>query len=118
MKFLTDLDVRLLREANGERAEWVLLAPLIWESDIVGTVTVPTGTVTDLASVPRFLLIWLVFGGVANKAAVLHDYYCQIEYPSKKIADNEFYEAMLLTGIKPWKAWCMWKAVSWFGRRW
>lgn len=118
MKFLTELDVELLREANGERALWKLNSPLIWDSDRIGIVTVPVGFETDFASVPRFFGTWLIFGGLANKAAVVHDYLCRIRYPSKDIADAEFYDAMLVTGIPKWKAWTMYKAVSWFGKSW
>lgn len=118
MRFKTALNLVLVKEANGDRAIWRVESPLVWESDVLGYVIVPIGFETDLASVPRFFLTWLVFGGLANEASVVHDYLYRIKYPNKETADKEFYGAMITTGIPKWKAWCMWKAVSWFGPSW
>jgi hypothetical protein len=57
---------------------WRLHAPLVYYSDVLGrTVTVPTGYVTDLASVPRlFRFIVPVANAKNRRAAVVHDYLC------------------------------------------
>lgn len=79
---------------NG-RATWKLTAPLRFDSAVLGArVTVPAGFVTDLASVPRLPLAWLIAGGKANRAAVVHDYLYVIGWPTKKEADQVFLEAM------------------------
>lgn len=118
MQFKTALNLILVKEDDGGGALWKLASPLVWESDVIGTVVVPIDFETDLASVPRLPLTWLLAGGVGNAAAVVHDYLYTIKYPTKEVADNEFYHAMLYTKVPKWKAWCMYKAVSWFGERW
>ena len=40
-------------------------------------VCVPSGYVTDFASVPRLPLVFLVMGDTAHEAAGLHDYVCR-----------------------------------------
>ena len=53
---------------------WELTLPLIWNGTKGDTFVVPTGFVTDFATVPRFLH-WLVSPyGAYTRAAVLHDF--------------------------------------------
>lgn len=74
-EFLTDLECRRLRgEFKGGRALWKLTAPLVYQSDLVGIITVPAGYVTDFASVPRLPLTFLLAGDSAHEAAVIHDF--------------------------------------------
>lgn len=53
---------------------WMLTEPLIFESDILGTITVPAGFYTDFASVPRVPIFYLLYGDMAHRESVLHDY--------------------------------------------
>lgn len=81
---------------------------------------VPKGFVTNLASVPRVPFIWLIAGGVASAAAIVHDWLYTNgiklrQIKSREEADNVFYEAMIETKVPVWKAWLMYKAVSLFG---
>ena len=100
---------------------WQLVEPLHWELDEVGSgrwLTVPEGTITDLASVPRFL--WWVLapsGQPQVLAAVLHDYLYRCPdarpdgYETKRQADKLFRDAMKAIGT-PWlRRWAMWFAV-------
>jgi len=77
-----------------------------------GTITVPKGKVTDLASTPRILWIILPPFGRYTKAAVVHDYLCGTQHPDRH---EIFYELMLFYGTYKWKAKIMYKAVKWFG---
>lgn len=110
--FLSELD---LRDIDGET--WLLLADLHYVSDLLhgATITVPAGTVTDLASIPR--LIWTIAPktGRFDHAAVVHDWLYTTGAVEKELADAVFREAMLVKGVSRWRAWCMWKAVAWFG---
>lgn len=72
-RFLTDLDVKRLPDKDG-RKQWKLIAPLIYESKTVGLIVVPTGFITDFASVPRLPLVYWFFGGRGDAEAVLHDW--------------------------------------------
>ena len=122
-----------------------LTAPLIYQSDTLGTIEVPAGFETDYASVPRLPFVYLLFGGVGDEEAVLHDY---LYTPPHRIhngcgrevtrheADRMFRGARyaasycpLVTyeSVNPWNivknmwayigAWCTWLGVRCFGWR-
>lgn len=103
-KFLTDLDVRLVRQAeNGGRGLWRLLAPLTFFSTVAGRVfEVPAGMETDFSSVPRLPLLFWLAGDRAHAAAALHDHlYTTGEVP-RELADQVFLEAMAVSGVPAW----------------
>ena len=81
---------------------------LIWDNGFK-TVTIPAGFETDLASVPRIPIAYLLWGDRAHREAVLHDYLyrigsiihngekdCPVE---KEEADWMFREAMIGQGV-------------------
>lgn len=70
---------------------------------------IPAGFTTDLASVPRLPVAFLLFGAEARRAAILHDWLYQHHYP-RAMADNIFYAAME-GEVSGWKRWIMWAAV-------
>ena len=80
--FLTSLDVRCL---GGK--DWMLLAPFIV---IAGDrlIRVPSGFVTDFASVPRIPLAFVLFGGIGDRAATIHDYLYSTGQVSRHEADE------------------------------
>jgi len=122
--FLDPLRVEL-RGWEAGRPVWALTAPLRYRSDRLGTtIVVPSGFVTDLASVPRVALLWLVAGGRAPRPSVPHDYAYQAHTVrmedgtgrpvTRAEADAVFYEALRadpLDGAGPVLAWCLWAAV-------
>lgn len=77
---------------------------------------IPKGTITDLATVPRWL--WLVVPplGKYTKASIIHDYLYQNAIGSKKYADEVFLEAMEVAGVKTWRRKIMYWSVRAFGR--
>ncbi len=107
--FLTDLDVREL--ADGR---WQLLAPLLYESDLIGRVEVPAGVVTDFASIPRIPFVFWWYGDRARKPAVVHDRLYDGLVP-RATADAVFAEAMASLRIAPWIRGPMWAAVRALG---
>lgn len=79
------------------------------------TFTVPAGTLTDFASVPR-VFAWLVPKyGRYTAAAVLHDHLVRVERPAGRIsprdADGLFRRAMRELGVPFLQRWFMWGAV-------
>jgi hypothetical protein len=82
----------------------------------VAFITVPRDTVTDLASVPRWL--WMIFPphGKYAKAAIVHDYLYSQAVGTKAFADNVFNEAMAVLGVPKWRRLAMYLAVRAFGR--
>ena len=116
-RFLTSLDVRLLSDTkNGGSGAWMLVSPLLYESDVTGTIIkVPVAFETDFASVPRVPLLFGVMGDTAHSAAALHDYLYETGEVSRRTADRVFYEAAVVSGIPTRKAYLMYLAVRTFG---
>ncbi len=82
------------------------------------SVDVPVGFMTDFASVPR-MFRWLVSKwGRHGNATVIHDYcyWTQENGRDRKRSDRIFKEAMEVSGVKAWRKWLIYLAVSWFGR--
>lgn len=77
--------------------------------------TVPTGYVTDFASVPRvFWALWPPWGRY-GKAAVLHDYlYSRVDI-CRMLADAVFFEAMTALQVGAVTRWALYLAVRLFG---
>lgn len=115
---------------RGGRAEWTTLQPLRYRRGD-RTVVVPRRFITDLASVPRLPIAWLVAGGRGNRAAVLHDFAYQFSVLlyeddgkrsevriSRRGADRLFREALKadpLAGTNPVTRFVMWSAVRLLG---
>lgn len=93
IEFRSELDAR----AVGGNA-WQLLAPfeakLFYANGDEEWLVVPTGFVTDGASVPRLPLAYMLFGGRARKAATLHDYL----YSRRR--DRAFADAVFLAAME------------------
>ena len=110
--FKSDLVVRLLDDlAHNGRGLWELHEPLEYHARDGRRFTVPAGTQTDFASVPRLPVSYAVFGDCAHRPAVLHDYLLAQGLTIRHEADAYFFEAMLATGMPAWKASIMHQAV-------
>lgn len=79
--------------------------------------TVPVGTRTDFASVPRPLVWFLPRYGRYTKAAILHDYLWRNLAATGKMswvdADGIFRRAMQELEVPFIRRWMMWAAVRW-----
>lgn len=96
-KFLTELDARLINDDSV----WMLDSPLVYQSDIVGKITVPEGFQTDFASVPRLPIVFSLYGDKAHRESVIHDYLYRIDsIPNVFLgtANRVFFEAMSCRG--------------------
>lgn len=128
--FLDPLDVRQVGWRDG-RPVWMTLTPLRYRSTLLDAVlVVPAEFVTDLASVPRAPLAYLLAGGKGNRSAVVHDFPYQFGYwlregrsrllvPAKRLPDAVFYESLLadpVSGADGLTAWLMGAMVRAFGR--
>lgn len=112
-KFLSPLVLREDAPMNG--AEWVLAEDLVYWSDIAGLVRVPAGFQTDLASVPRLPVVYLLAGGTADAAAVIHDYLYTTRAFDRATADAVLREASAVSGVPAWRRQLMYWAVRLFG---
>lgn len=92
-------------------------------------VTIPAGFITDYASVPRIPFAYLLFGGLGNYPAVLHDglysdshkvtvvdYDTQLPVEvTRKWADEVFLHGLQAKNIPAWKACLMYAGVRFKG---
>ncbi len=123
MPFTTQIHIAIPVREDERPARWETLEPLnFWSEKFHKNYVVPKGFYTDLASVPRTPLLWLLAGGRANAAAVVHDWLyrngCQFkQIGSRQEADDVFFEAMVDTKVPLWRAWAMFTAVKCFGGR-
>lgn len=112
-EFLTRL---VMQDADfRDDGEWVLVAPLVYQSDLIGLVTVPRDFQTNLASVPRIPIAYWLTGGTANLPAAVHDFLYTYHPVRRKVADAVLKEASAVVGVAPWRYWLMWAGVRAFG---
>ncbi|AOZ01304.1 hypothetical protein BKK81_12110 [Cupriavidus sp. USMAHM13] len=91
---------------------WRLVEPLVYQSDVAGrTFEVPPGFETDLASVPRLPVVYLLAGGTSNEAAVVHDFLYTKHPVRRAVADAVLREASAVTGVPAWRRWLMYWGV-------
>jgi len=85
---------------NGDVRQFRLLHHYAYRSSY-GTITVPRGFITDLASIPRCLWSFFSFAGPWMSAAVIHDYlYTPANTRFTRLeADLIFKEAMFNVGV-------------------
>ncbi len=100
---MSEFRSRLHVEVGDEDNKFILLAPLIYYSDLVGgEIVVPTGYKTDFASIPRIFQNIIQVNGKHRRPAVVHDFLCD----NKKLvgmpqgfADKIFREAMKVVDV-------------------
>lgn len=81
-------------------------------------IVVPTGYVTDFASVPRILWPLLSPVGKYGKAALVHDYCYTIKYKNnRKYCDKIFKEGMEVLKVNPITIFFMYQTVRVFGSK-
>ena len=88
----------------GGRTIYRLEAPLVYDNG-ERVITVPVGFETDLASVPRLPIVYMMWGDRAHREAVLHDYlYRTDSVPDlpRVDCDELFRQAMISRG-NPWR---------------
>ena len=120
-QYLYDLHLKRHKE-GGDGVLFYVAKPytvVFWLDGIITALTVPEGTATDFASIPkimpRFLLDKL---GPHVEAAVVHDYLCVKRLYTPRIAADIFLAGLEAAGV-PWLTrHAMHKAVVLFGPRW
>lgn len=97
---------------NTDDGQWILMQPLAYESDVAKqTFMVPAGFQTDLASVPRLPIVFLLTGDTSREAAVVHDYLYSTQKVPRDVADAVLREASEVTGVPAWRRWMVWAGV-------
>lgn len=97
-EFLTPLDLRLVCPwANDGTGQWQGLSVFRYRSTLLGQVVeIPFGQSSDLASVPKAPMLFLLFGGRYAAPAYIHDYLTRCRRFAREKCDRVFLEAMRL----------------------
>lgn len=92
-----------------------LVQPLAGEPWPVLKLVVPSGFITDFASIPRLFHPLLPKLGRYNRPAILHDWLYAAAVVGKDLADRIFLAAMEATGVSLPRRELMFVAVRYFG---
>ena len=106
----------VLQPVRGTDREWVLCRDFTVTLPF-GKVTIPAGSTTDFASIPRFL--WPIFppdGRRYMRAAIVHDYLYRTGKVPRALADQMFLLLMTQDRVPWWKRNLMYWAVRIFGK--
>jgi hypothetical protein len=108
-------------EAIANDLPYMLIAPLLYRSVVLDAlIAVPTGFMTDLASIPRFVQPFIPKEGKYNRPAVVHDWlYAKGRIAmigdgrpvKRKEADDVLYEAMRCCGVRKSQAFAIYAGV-------
>lgn len=117
-RFHGSLDVRLTQQRKRGRLVWRLLMPLWFEHTVSGepqVVYVPSGFLTDFASVPIVARKLIPSTGPYAAASVVHDWLYINKIGTRKEADDIFLQAMEASGVKWVTRSVIYRAVRMFG---
>lgn len=101
---LEDFDYKpYFKDGELVRGKIVIQSTLVWRTDMLGDVNVPSGFVNNLASIPWFVM-WLFDKlGKHQRGAVLHDYLYRRQKFTKRYSDKQFNLAMEQDGVARWR---------------
>ena len=112
--FTKPLDVRKL--PDGKFLLLTTFEYFVGSEDSSESIVVPSGLISDGASIPKFL--WTVIGHPMDKyaqAAFLHDWICRERLYSRKRCDQIFLEAMGVLKVSKIKRTIMYWGLRIFG---
>ena len=108
MPFRTELVVKLV-----PGGKYQLLHDFIYDHHNGARYVVPTGYVTDFASIPAAFQ-WLISKDELRRAATLHDWLVSEKIVKRERADKIFKTAMKDSGVPQWKRELAYYAVKLF----
>lgn len=111
-KFLTKV---IVEKVYGEERIWKMHGDLIYQIKYNDVIVVPTGFMTDFASVPRIFWAIIPPDGKYTAAAIVHDFLYSTQERGRKETDKIFINAMKSLGVSWWKRNIMYRAVRLFG---
>lgn len=120
-RFITDPIIRPIPPAerrrralpDTDRQLWEVMQPLVYQSAVArARFCMPAGLVTDLASVPRLPLAFLLTGDIIHAEAIVHDWlYGTRMVATQAIADAVLAEAMVVLEKPAWRRWLIYRGV-------
>jgi hypothetical protein len=108
----------LVLEADPAPDMWIFTAPLVWQDKQFGTLTVPIGFRTDLASIPYAFrsIPFLDTAGISRRPAGMHDWLYSWRMIGKDDADEFLKQSLLAEGAEPKVAAVFYLGVHEFGQ--
>jgi hypothetical protein len=109
---------QLVLATDPQPGMWVVWESCTWNDPVFGTVTLPVGFRTDLASTPQFIRASAEFDptGLSRLPAAFHDgAYARLWGWTKDKADQFLRSALIVMGAKPELAEMYFQAVNLFG---
>ena len=97
--------------AHTDGTNWRLTQDFIYDSDMLGRITVPAGFLTDFASTPQALWAELPPWGKYGPAAVVHDWLYWQQPCTREQADAVLFEAMGVLGVDTHRRWLIFQGV-------
>ena len=94
--FLTELHEKLVDpHANDGSGLWQLTEELrVYCKRLKKTIVLPVGFVHDHASVPRFPVVYALYGNRYHRPAAVHDFLCRMRLCRRETADLVFLDLM------------------------
>ncbi len=93
-----------VKEGEIQRGQVVLQGSILWgPADNYENINVPTGFVSNLASLPWFTSLLFKILGKHQRAAILHDWLYRNGVKNKTWCDEQFDLAMEQDGVKRWR---------------
>ena len=100
----------------ADGVNWRLESPLVYyRGGGAEIIVVPSGFVTDFASVPRIAWALVPHEGKYDSAACLHDYLYRTHRYSQRVCDALLQEAMRSSGVPAWQVFVIYWGVHLFG---
>lgn len=111
--------VTLFHATQLGKREWVLESDLTFIDPVLGKLTAPKMTETNLASIDvlRYVapMLYALLVGYGNASCALHDYLYKEARLSRKQCDDVLYRALRAEGVAKWRAAMFWAGVRVFG---
>ena len=99
--FISTPNEHLYTPVPGTDQDWIVRLPIVYHSEVLGiTLTVTTGFITDLASVPWYLWWKYPPSGKYDLAVTIHDYLYWMQITTREMADLVLQEAILVCGCE------------------
>ncbi len=105
-------DTNLILSVDNDPNFFTLYEPLELKVNGLDPIKVRKGFRTNLASIPRPLLMIFNRNGKSRKAAVIHDWLYTERWETRKQCDDLFYKCLVDCGMWKWQA-----KIYWFGVR-
>lgn len=102
-------------EAIPDSFNWKLMEPFIYQDEILGTISIEVGFISDLGSVPRIFWNIVPNDGPGVAPYFMHDVLYARQTTTQKQADDFLLRTLMRYGVSWLQAHTIWVALRAFG---